>query len=177
MKRISKIGVVLIALSSLFFGCKKYPEDGVRYWFNKNETPEKRISGTWRITKYYINGADSTAFLYKQYIGLCIWGYNSGSPCYQYGIIDLVVAKLDPTSNSNPFNISNMDAFGAMQFVNDDNYLKMEFFLGSAPSSFNAYNPFVVNYYIWKIEELTNLNLKITNTINNISYRIEFVKL
>ena len=54
MKRVNKTAVVLIVFSSLFLGCKKYPEDP----FISLREPWKRIAGTWQITSYQINGIE-----------------------------------------------------------------------------------------------------------------------
>ncbi len=166
MKNLFKIIFVLTVFSCLFSGCKKYPEDDKRYLF---KSPEKRLVGTWRIAKYYINGADSTDFLYRQYIG---------APDYQYGVIALKISKVngDPGDNSSIYNITVVgigSAGGGMGLKKGKNYLNLG--IGSLYGASPIYNPFI-NMSNWEIRELTNNAFKIKSNIGGVNYRVEFDK-
>ncbi|MHB8261408.1 MAG: hypothetical protein ACYDCN_13230 [Bacteroidia bacterium] len=161
MKRFSKIAVVVITLSSLCLSCHKYPEDNV---FMEKMSPEKRIVGTWRLTKYYINGADSTAFLFKQYTSIS---------SYQYGILDLVIGIGGNSAYQEGMAIYSIGGDGGISFENHKNDLYVDFTI------YNLYSPFGNGRnwnYNWDIRELTTTDFKITNSVNGIDYRIEFTK-
>jgi len=160
--------------SCLLFSCsKKYPEDGIYYM---GKSPEKRIVGRWKISKYYINGADSTAFLFKQYIGHCVYGINQGNICYQYGVMVYDVGKKDPGEGDFPFTFYEGGGGGYFNLVNDDNYITCYYAARSAYNPFREDNPVPNTHSLWKILELTNITFKISNTIHDTTYNIEFAK-
>lgn len=176
MKKVFKTALILITLVG-FVSCHKYPEDNV---FIESKSPEKRIVGTWSLTKYYINGADFTDFLFNQYIGFGICGYNSSPPFYQYGNLDFVISKPAPYGVFN-YNVLNTGAGGWFYFENKKNDLKMYFGALCSLNNKLLYAPIKGNPNIdpipfWQIRELTNKSLKITNIIKDTTYRIEFTK-
>ena len=166
---------ILLLLSLVFFSCsKKYPEDGFYYM---GKSPEKRIVGKWRLTKYYINGADSTSFLFKQYIGHCVYGINQGSICYQYGVIVFDVGNKDPGEGDFPFTFYEGGGGGYFNFVNDYNYITCYYSaVGSAYNPFRENNPEPNTHSLWTIDELTNINFKVSITLNDTAYTLEFAK-
>ncbi|HEX7414311.1 MAG TPA: hypothetical protein VF411_09745 [Bacteroidia bacterium] len=164
MKRVTKIAVVLIALGSLFLGCKKYPEDNVFMEFKK---PAKRIVGTWRLTKYYINGADSTTFLFKQYTSIS---------SYQYGILDLVIGASVNSDYQYGIFIYSIRGDGGITFENHKNDLYVVFLIPASTPGLYLYSQFGDTDSRWDIRELTTTDFKITNSVHGIDYRIEFTR-
>lgn len=161
----------------LFLGCsKRYADDDVCYMFNP---PGNRITGTWRLTRYYINGGDSTNFLFTKYVGLCANGLHTGTPCYQFGVIDFEVESYNQASAAFHYTINAIDASGDFAFVSNNSHIVCDFVV--ARNSPKVYNPFRVRPYNgtpddWKIQELTNIKFKLSNTINDTAYIIEFEK-
>jgi hypothetical protein len=171
------IALILSFGSFVLFSCKKYPEDSKRYLF---DSPEKRIVGTWLLTNYYMNNADSTTFLYNQYDGYNYAG--TPTPVSQYGNLLLEVGVSSDKSYQYGATIYSIGGSGNMSFENDKNYLKIDFtvtgykYYPATPlDTIPVYNLFV-NVSNWNIRELTKTNLKINNTINNTNYSIEFTK-
>jgi hypothetical protein len=159
----------------LLLSCKKYPEDGIRYWL---KSPEKRIEGTWLLTNYFINKGDSTNYLYNQYDGFNFAG--SPTPASQYGNLLLEIVKEENSSQYN-LSINSISGSGNLSFTNFKNDVEISFLVTGYkqyPAVNNGdtlYNLFRSTSF-WKIEELTNINFKITNTINDTVYSIYFSK-
>ena len=158
MKRAIKIVVVLLAVSSLFLGCKKYPEDYRRYLF---KSPIKRLIdlGNWNLYAYTMNGADSMKNLIHRETFLYL---RSGN------FIGFTVAGTHTTHTSVDF-IGNI---GTGTFTLIDNKDKLNINITSLSSG--MYNPFINMSSDWDIEELTLRVLKIKATINGINYEITF---
>jgi len=177
MSRFKYIVLILFLGSFVLFSCKKYPEDNKKYLF---DSPEKRIVGTWLLTNYYMNNADSTTFLYNQYDGYNFAG--TPTPVSQYGNLLLEVGVTSDKSYQYGITIYSIGGSGNMSFDNDKNYLKIDFTVTGYkyyPALYNdsiiVYNLFV-NVSNWNIRELTKTNLKINNTINKTNYSMGFTK-
>ena len=167
----------LILGSLVLFSCKKYPED---HKFMEFDSPAIRLQGTWLLTKYSMNNGDSTNYLYNQYDGYNFIG--TPTPASQYGNLLLEVGTSENSFHQYPINIYSIGGVGTVKFINDKNYLTINFAVTGYkyyPSSYNdtvfIYSPFV-DSSAWNIRELTKTNLILNNTINHTSYSIEFTK-
>ena len=56
----------ILVISTLFFGCKKYPEDEVLVHLR---TPEQRLKhfSPWQVVEYTVDGADSISYNNAQF--------------------------------------------------------------------------------------------------------------
>ena len=157
MKISIKIVVLLITLSNLFLGCKRYPEDPSL----SLKRPIKRLidATNWNMYSYYINGIDSTTNLIHRETPLFLVNAT---------VINFYVVGTHTTNNSVDFNGN----IGNGTFTLVDNKNKLNIYISSLRSG--CYNPFINNGSDWDIEELTLTMLKIKSTINGINYEITF---
>jgi hypothetical protein len=174
---------ILLLLSLVFFSCsKKYPEDGFYYM---GKSPYKRIMGKWLLSKYTVNNADSTTSVFKKYVGWNAYGYggNPGNPPpYQYGVIKFEISGDDGDANLYHYAVYDLGAGGEFQFINEEDNMNIFFgfaYGSKAPLLSPAFRSFPNprDYLVWKIEKLTNINFKVSTTLNDTAYTLEFAKL
>ncbi|HEX7412590.1 MAG TPA: hypothetical protein VF411_01000 [Bacteroidia bacterium] len=158
MKSLFKTSLVLIALCSLFLGCKKYPKDPDISF----RRPIKRLinpMGAWDMDTYYMNGVDSMKNLIHRETFL----YLRSAQYISFGVIGT-----HTTSTSVDF--QSVMGIGTFNLIDNNKKLKITINLNSG-----FYNPFINSGSVWDIEELTLQDLKIKTTINGINYEITFV--
>lgn len=175
--------MLLSAIGILLFSCsKKYPEDGFYYM---GKSPYKRIMGKWLLSKYTVNNVDSTKSVFKKYVGWNAYGYGGNGnvypPPYQYGIIKFEISGDDGDANLYHYAVYDLGAGGEFKFTNEEDNMTISFgfsYGSKAPllsPTFKSF-PNPGDYPTWKIEKLTNINFKVSTTLNDTSYTLEFAK-
>ena len=154
-------------------------------FFSYCKSPHNRIMGKWLLSKYTVNNVDSTASVFKKYVGWNAYGYGGGTtypPPYQYGVLKFEMASDDGDDNLYHYAVYDIGAGGSFDFINDEHYVNIffSFLYGSkAPllsPAFN-FNYSSKQYPIWKIEKLTDSDFKVSTTLNDTAYTLEFAKL
>lgn len=166
MRHISKylfLVTTCLTLLSLFFHCKKYPENKGIHLTN----PEKRIIGEYIMTEYTVNDYDSLPLLSSQFnrnISNLTWNFSHDH--YR----DFVLYSSDHT----------LRIPGTYAFVNKKKDLKINFYLeyyNGIPVP-GTYNPFLEKQSTWEILKLYKKNnkptLKIKRELNGKTYVIQF---
>jgi hypothetical protein len=151
----------ILIVCALFFGCKKYPEDGKL----SLRTAKNRLTNhNWRLKDLFINGIDSTSrnyytvsstFNYKDKI----FGLGKGITTYDKNINEITKAE------------TGMPFYG-WQFVSGSH--KMEIYFasgGSASSNFRA----DMNS-LWEILKLTNNEFILKTQVNGKTIQVRFEK-
>lgn len=65
--------LLLFSFSFILISCKHYKEDPWYSWIKK---PEKRIIGSWEVKTVWIDGVDSTKWLYNDTSKILNWFYR-----------------------------------------------------------------------------------------------------
>ena len=149
-----KIILILIAITALTEGCKKY-EEGPCFSLR---SAEKRLYGTYMLTQYAVNGIDSLA-LYKDSLGLnFIFGFDNGN--------DENICTIRGLSSDE----KEVDMCCGWKLKNHNKDLDMNHLSGNSYGT----GPFNKNTITeWKILRLTNSELKMKTSYNNKEYLIE----
>ncbi|HNW99614.1 MAG TPA: hypothetical protein PKK00_14505 [Bacteroidales bacterium] len=142
-----KLLIILIAITALAEGCKKY-EEGPCFSLR---SAKKRMTGTWKIDKFYINGIDSTIEYFSK-LGCKIEFTNE-----VYNLADNNNWKLKLTNC-----ITDKVYLGFWYFYNEKNKININFLADSSFLITNSIGPFGNDRNaIWTILRLSNKELKI----------------
>ncbi|HPS83077.1 MAG TPA: hypothetical protein PLA88_02090 [Bacteroidales bacterium] len=107
MKRIIKISVLIFVLSSTLLSCNRFEEGSVSL-----RSVKKRLSRTWVLESYYVDGVDKTATWNTQYPNYKIEyrenftyeAFIGNDSTYSYGIYNLQdwARKIERQPNNSP---------------------------------------------------------------------------
>lgn len=157
-----KFLLYILVVSTLFFGCKKYPEDEQ---FVHLKRPESRLAKytLWRLTKYTVDGADSIP-----YINSKVW---SGFPLDKVEFDFKEADKKDPTIKINGIGGTSLIY---IKFVDR----KRKLSIGFAPTTNGyTYPLFLSGWNDWEIQKLEKGVLIIELNKNNKHYFVKFEKI
>ena len=149
MKKIFNI-IILFAMV-LPFGCKKYP-DGPCFSLRSSKN---RVTGTWRVDKFYMDGADSTEEYYQK-LG-CKIEFSGGGG----GITARHAVKLSSCNNYKSLN--------GRWYFEHNNYLNIRYYgieiaFYTDTTFHDAIGPFGNSRAcLWKILRLTNTEFNLTS--------------
>ena len=161
-------GRVFIAITLtivLFSGCKKYPEDDVRYRF---KSAKARLIGTWHLTAYYMNGGDSMNYIVSQ--SSCGYPYCTPSFIDVRQALTITVVE-DSKLKRAHFHHSWGNSKGDMEFREHKNEL-----WSNTITFGQSYQRSPFSVPTWKILKLTNVRMHLEKEEYGTKYRMEFVK-
>lgn len=148
----------IFIISSLFLGCKKYPEN--KLWF---KDPKKTFKGG-KITAYTVNGVDKMKYFKDLY---------STFPYNHFGKKIDDVFEIPIEYHSGEDEISTEYGKGSLRFSETKREIEISF--TPINENFGAENIFVSRGACWKIMKLTKDGvLRIKAQYNFITYEIQF---
>jgi hypothetical protein len=141
--------IIILFAMMVTFSCKRFP-DGPRFSLR---TMKGRVTGTWQVDKFYIDGADSTEEYYQK-LGCNIEFFKE---TYKYN--DQYHAKLSSCNDD-----KSLPAYWKFYHNNIMDITYQAFIIWfDEDTTFNSVGPFKSNgSYVWKILRLTNKEFNLT---------------